>query len=130
MRLCPRLFVCCKQSALPAPTAPETQTHRLSYVQTEQNRTRKRKFSLMFAVYSLIYFVCSLIFSTFVLTFAWFEWTINCDRYANLVKGKGSFKRLMPLKYAVADPEFPEVEVPTPERGVPTHYFIKIVAKN
>ena len=44
----------------------------LSCVQTERKRMRKRKFSLMFAVYSLIFFTCSLIFFAF-LAFAWCE---------------------------------------------------------
>ena len=47
--------------------------HSLSCVQIEWKRTRKRKFSLMFAVYSLLFFAGSLIFFTFAPTFAWCE---------------------------------------------------------
>ena len=45
----------------------------LRSIHTERKRTRKRKLSLMFVVYSLICFACSQIFFDFTVIFAWCE---------------------------------------------------------
>ena len=49
----------------------------LSCVKTKRKWTWKRKFSLMFAIYSLILFACSLIFFAFAPSFVWCEWALT-----------------------------------------------------
>ena len=55
----------------------------LSYAQTGRKRTRKRKFSLLFAVYFFyIFFTYCLIFLAFAPTSAWCEWALKLCSYS------------------------------------------------
>ena len=46
---------------------------------TDRKRKRKRKFSLMFEIFSLISFVGSLIFFAFAFAFVRCEWALTCE---------------------------------------------------